>query len=328
MKSNVTTKRQTAQPVILISLFIGLLAVSFSAIFIEWSSAPSAVIGMYRLWMSVFLFLPFALKRWHEFLKLTLRDVFLVCLSGIFLGLHFLFWIQSLKETSVTSSMIIISLEPIFVLIGSVAIFHQKVTKTGILCMLCAIIGCVVVASADFGKGGEHLWGDMLSLIGTLAVSLYMLTGQKVRGTVSGTTYNALVFFVAGLVLFLFNIATKTPLWHYSGRNWLMFALLAVISTVLGHGLFNWLLDTVSATTISMTILGEPVGAIVLAYLLLGQPVVLLQGIGGILCLIGVFWFLRTHPSHQPNNEENPPSQEANAADGRDRPEGFDASGA
>ncbi|MFB5190258.1 DMT family transporter [Alicyclobacillus fastidiosus] len=316
---------RTSQPVVLTSLMIGLLAISFSAIFIEWSTAPAAVIGMYRLWMSVLLLSPFALKRWREFGRLSLRDIGLVCLSGVFLGLHFLFWIQSLKMTSVASSMIIIALEPIFVLIGSVILFGSRVSKSGIISMLFAILGCAVVASADLGKGGGHLYGDFLSLVGTLAVSIYMLAGQKVRASVSSTTYNVLVFLVAGLVLFLFNVMTKTSLVSYSGHNWLMFTLLAVVSTVLGHGLFNWLLDTVSATTISMTILGEPVGAIVLAYFLLGQPVLLLQGVGSVMCLIGVFWFLRTNSSRQSDDEENPAGQETDSAYRGDGPERFDA---
>ncbi|GMA62430.1 DMT family transporter [Alicyclobacillus fastidiosus] len=320
-----TSTTRTSRPVVLTSLMIALLAISFSAIFIEWSTAPAAVIGMYRLWMSVLLLSPFAVKRWREFMKLSPRDIGLVCLSGLFLGLHFLFWIQSLRMTSVASSMIIIALEPIFVLVGSVILFRSRVTKMGMLSMLFAILGCVVVASADFGKGTGHVYGDFLSLVGTLAVSVYMLAGQKVRSSVSSTTYNVLVFLVAGLVLFLFNVLTKTPLVAYSGHNWLMFTLLAVVSTVIGHGLFNWLLDRVSATTISMTILGEPVGAIILAYLLLGQPVLLLQGIGSVMSIFGVFWFLRASPSHQADDKENPAGQETDSAYRGDGPERFDA---
>lgn len=304
----------TSQPIIFTSLLIGLIAVSFSAIFIEWSNAPAAIIGMYRLWMSVILFLPLAWKKRREFRQLSGKDILLLLLSGCFLGLHFLFWIQSLKETSVASSLIIISLEPMFVLMGAVLCFHERVKLRPVLCMAIAILGCALVASADFGQGGHHFYGDFLSFIGTMAVSVYMLAGQKVRKTVSGTTYNVLVFFIAGFVLFIFNVATRTPLVAYNGRNWLLFALLAVVSTVLGHGLFNWLLNSVSATTVAMTILGEPIGAIILAYFLLGQPINVIQALGGGVCLVSVFWFLRLKQSNDANHKHYPPGEETQPA--------------
>lgn len=309
-----TARTKTTSRVVPLFLAVGLTAVSFSAIFIEWSNAPAAVIGMYRLWMSVVLFLPLAYRQRAELKRLSRNDILLVCLSGLFLGLHFLFWIQSLKDTSVASSMIIISLEPIFVLIGSVLLFREGVSKHGLFAMGLAIVGVCVVASADLHRGGEHLLGDLLSLIGTGAVSVYMLAGQKVRKTVSSTVYNVLVFFVAGFVLFLFNVITKTPLIHYSGVNWLMFFLLAIVSTVIGHGVFNWLLDRVSATTIAMTILGEPVAAIILAYFLLGQPILWLQGTGGAICIAGVFWFLQSQSASQPNDEEYPTREKTETA--------------
>lgn len=306
-------KKQSAKAFIPLFLVVGLAAVSFSAIFIEWSSAPSSVIGMYRLWMSVCALLPLAWRARKQFREMRLPDIGWILLSGLFLGLHFLFWIQSLKETSVASSMIIISLEPIFVLIGAFFMFRERVQLHGIASMAVAMLGVLLVASADFGQGNSHLYGDFLSLIGTLAVSVYMLAGQRARKRVSSSLYNVLVFFVAGFVLFLYNLVTSTPLVHYSAHNWLMFVLLALVSTVIGHGVFNWLLDRVSATTVAMTILGEPVAAIVFAMLLLNQPIHLLQGIGGMVCLISVYWFLR-YSSKKSNHEKYPTGEETQSA--------------
>lgn len=310
-----------------LNLLIGLFAVSFSAIFIEWSTAPSGVIGMYRLWISAFVLLPLALYRWREVVALSIRELLLVTLAGVFLGLHFLFWIQSLKETSVASSMIIISLEPIFVIIGSYFLFNQKIYRRGILCMLVATLGCAVVASADLGRSSGHLVGDLLSFIGTIAVSVYMLAGQTVRKTMSIHVYNVLVFFIAGFVLFLCNLFMHVEMTHYNPQNWLMFALLAFVSTILGHGIFNGLLDRVSATTVAMVILCEPIGAIILAFLLLHQPIHILQAIGGALCLVGVYGFLRVNQfkSKKRNDKQNPPGEETNATNRRNSPEYLDA---
>lgn len=319
---NKSTLQGRTPRVILPSLLLGLLAVSFSAIFIEWSSAPSSVIGMYRLWISVVVLLPMAWTRRREILSIRLSQLIWISLAGIFLGLHFLLWIQSLKETSVASSMIILSLEPLFVFIGSIMVFKAKLTKPAVLSMVFAILGCVFVASGDLGRGQHHVWGDLLSLFGTLAVSVYMIAGQKVRETLSSTSYNTVVFFIAGLILFLFNLLTHQPFLAYSGENWLMFALLALVSTLLGHGIFNWLLDRVSAATVSMTILGEPIGAIVLAYFLLGQPVHWLQGVGGVICLTSVYVFLKSDSLQYSNDKQYPSGEEADAANRSDGTKG------
>lgn len=312
-----------------LGLFTGLCAVSFSVIFIEWSTAPSAIIGMYRLWISTVALLPLAIRQWRDMLRLSLRDIALLTLAGIFLGLHFLFWIQSLKETSVASSMIIISLEPIFVMIGAYFLFHESIRKVGILCMGVAIAGCFIVAISDLGRsGGGHLAGDILSLIGTAAVSVYMLAGQSVRKTVSSSIYNVFVFFIAGLVLFLYNVGAHIQMTHYSAENWTMFALLAFVSTILGHGVFNSLLDRVAAMTVATVILCEPVAAIVLAFFLLNQPIHLLKAVGGLMSIAGVFWFLRVNRSKKTNNKQNPASEETQAADWCNHTESLDARGA
>ncbi|BBP89691.1 hypothetical protein BsIDN1_33090 [Bacillus safensis] len=60
--------------------------------------------------------------------------------------------------------------------------------------------------------------------------------------------------------------------------------MLAIIPTM-SHVINNWLLTYVNATTISMSILGEPVGATILAVWLLGEKVTLLQMLGGLLVL-------------------------------------------
>lgn len=78
----------------------------------------------------------------------------------------------------------------------------------------------------------------------------------------------------------------------YPPKEWGLFLLLAVVPTLFGHYLFNWLLKYMSATSVSMSVLGEPVGATLLAFLLLGEPVTWLQATAGSLLIFGVWLFL------------------------------------
>ncbi|MCL6632491.1 MAG: DMT family transporter [Alicyclobacillus herbarius] len=274
-------------------LGVGVIAVSFSAIFIKWTPAPASVIGMYRLLFTLPLVLPMVVRRRREIRQVRRQDAMLLALSGVFLGLHFLCWIGSFAYTSVASSMILLSLQPVFVMIGAYFLFGERTRLGGILAMLLALIGSAVIALADAQGPHRALYGDMLSLLGTLAVSGYMLTGQRLRTRMDSGIYSFFVFLGAAALLAVYNLWMGIPLAPYPKQAWWMFVLMAVIPTLFGHSLFNWLLQHIRATHISMAILGEPVGAILLACLLLGAPLRPLQALGGLLTLGGVCLFLK-----------------------------------
>lgn len=304
-------------------LACGLVAISLSAIFIEWSNAPASIIGMYRLLMATALILPLAWRERSQLAHISRKDAAWLGVSGICLGLHFLFWIQSLKETSVASSLIILALEPLFVMVGEWLFLRSRVKGADVLAMAIAIIGAGLVAFADAGHQGDSLAGDGLSLLGTMAVSGYVLVGGRVRQTLTPWLYNAIVFAIAGGVLALFNMTTSIPFAPYTLHNWLMFALLACVSTVLGHGLFNLLLNRVQPTTIAMTVVGEPIVATLLAACLLGQPITRSTGLGGAICLLGVAWHL-WRSARKSDNHTDPSGQKAEPANRRDRPQSLD----
>lgn len=275
-----------------IPLFIGIIAVSFSSIFVKWSSAPASIQGMYRLLFTVLLMLPFIRPHLAELKSLTRKKIMLLFGSGFFLALHFLLWMGSLKLTTVSSSTIILALEPVFIVIGAFFIYKERTSRVAMIGMGVAIIGAVLIGWGDIGVSRKNLIGDLLSLLGTLAVSVHMLIGQKAVQQVSSYIYSFVVFLSATIVFAVYNVVCGISFTAYSGNDWTMFALLAVVPTVFGHLLFNWLLQYVSATTISMSILGEPVGSSLLAFLLLGEQMTLFQIIGGMLAISGLILFL------------------------------------
>ncbi|WP_033412481.1 DMT family transporter [Paenibacillus massiliensis] len=274
-------------------LFISILSVSISSIMIKFSDTPTSVAGMYRLFISVIIMLAFVPWRSLRSLEMNKRDWGLVALAGLFLGLHFLFWMESLVHTSVASSMVILALQPLFVMIGSYFLFKEQVSRLTILCLIVALLGSIVIAWGDIGVSAEALWGDALSLIGTLFVSMYLLVGQKVSHKIHANIYSIIVFLIGGTVMLIYNLIHDYSLIAYSAPDWTYFLLLAVIPTIFGQYLFNLLLHSIGATTVSVGIIGEPVLAIILAFLLLGEHISWLQLAGGLMTLFGMglyFW--------------------------------------
>ncbi|MBW4080530.1 DMT family transporter [Paenibacillus sp. S150] len=273
-------------------MLIGIVAISFSAIFIKWSAAPASVQGMYRLLFTSLLMLPFARPYSGAAFALRRKDWLLLGVSGVMLALHFLLWMGSLKYTSVASSTMIMALEPVFIMLGAYILYKERSTAAAMLGLAIAIFGVAFIGWGDIGLSSDNLKGDLLSIGGTAAVAAHLLIGQKLVARMPSYLYSLIVFISAALVFAIYNLAAGIPFFAYPPREWGIFVLLAVVPTVFGHILFNWLLQYASATTVSMNILGEPVGASILAFLLLGEQLTGLQWAGGVLVMGGLAVYL------------------------------------
>lgn len=275
------------------ALVIGVIAVSTSAIFVKLSSAPSGVIAFYRLFFSVLFMLPVFLLRYVSELKhITKRDWIFTIVSGVFLAFHFILWFESLNYTSVASSTVLVTLQPLFAFAGTYVFFKEKFTGKAVLSGIIAIIGSVIISWGDFQISGTALIGDILALIACALITAYLMFGQTVRKRLSLVAYTFLVYAISSVTLLVYVLLANEPLLPYKMNDWIYFILLAIVPTLFGHTLFNWSLKWMSTSTISMAILFEPVGAAILAYFFLGEMVTWTQIIGGSVVIFGIIIFL------------------------------------
>jgi drug/metabolite transporter (DMT)-like permease len=274
-------------------LAIGVISVSTSAIFVKVSQAPSEVIAFYRLFFSVIIMLPvFLIKYANELRLITKRDWLFSLVAGVFLAFHFILWFESLNYTSVASSTVLVTLQPLFAFVGTYVFFKEKFTVRAIFCGVLAIIGSFIISWGDFKISGSALFGDILALIACALVTAYLMFGQSVRKRVSLITYTFVVYAISAITLFIYVLILGQPLTNYPTSDWLYFVLLAIIPTLLGHTLFNWSVKWLSTSTISMAILLEPIGATILAYYLLNEKIMLTQIIGGLIVMASLAFFL------------------------------------
>ncbi|KMY50545.1 DMT family transporter [Peribacillus loiseleuriae] len=275
-----------------ILLLISVIAISFAAIFVKWSDAPSTILSMYRMYLACVLLLPMVYINRNQFLKLSKKDWLLLFIAGVFLALHFALWFGSLKLTTVASSTIILCLQPIIALLGGFLIYKERTNFSTILAIGISIIGVVMVGWGDFGHSNKSvIIGDILSFLSVIAIVGYLLIGQNNVKRISHWVYSFCVFLFAAISLNIYNLVLGFPIIGYDSKEWGIFILLAIFPTI-AHVIYNFLLNYVNTTTISMSILGEPIGATILAVILLGEPIVTLQIVGGFFVLIGVFLFL------------------------------------
>lgn len=278
---------------LLLSLCLGTVAVSFASIFIRFAQAegmPTLAIAAWRLTFASLILLPYAWATQRAGIRaLSRREVGLLVASGIFLGLHFATWIGSLGYTSVASSVVLVSMGPVFVGLGSWFILRERPGLKTSLGIVMAAIGSVVISWGDFGQGQDQLLGDLLALAGAVFVAGYLMIGRKVRGHLSLTTYIALVYGVAMLTLLVMVLILRPPMvgFDLAAYGWVM--ALALGPQIIGHSTLNWALRYLSATFVAIVTLAEPIGSGVLAYILLGEAVAWPTLAGAVLVLTGIY---------------------------------------
>ncbi|MCD6391765.1 MAG: DMT family transporter [Dehalococcoidia bacterium] len=270
-------------------LTIGVISVSFAAIFVRLAEAPPLVIATYRLCLASLIIIPVAwVYSSSELRHLSRRTTMMALLSGAFLALHFGLWIASLSYTSVATSAMLVTTSPIFVAIASYLLFQEKLSKQTIVGIVISLIGSVLIGFGNWRLGTNPLFGGILAFLGALAVAGYLLIGRKLRRSIGFLSYASLVYSSAAMLLLLSTLAFGYRLVGYSPTTYAMLALLAVVPQLIGHSAFNWSLRFVPATLITIAILGEPVGATILAFLILKEIPTLSEIGGGILILVGI----------------------------------------
>ena len=272
-----------------IPIIIGVISISLSAIFVKLAEAESGVIAFYRMLFSVLIMSPlFFLKYKHELKSLNKKDWLFTSVAGVFLAFHFILWFESLNYTSVASSTVLVTLQPIFALAGTYLFFNEKVSIKAIMATFVAISGSVLIAWGDFRVSGDAFYGDILALIACALITGYFLFGQEVRKRLSLITYTMVVYSVSTIVLFLYVLVVDQSFGPYDSNEWILFLLLAIVPNLLGHNLFNWAIKYVSTNIISISILFEPIGATLLAFIIFGEYLTYTQVLGGVVVIVGM----------------------------------------
>ena len=280
----------------MIMIVVGILGISMSAIFVKYSTAPSAVTAAFRLSWTILLMSPVVWGKKEvreELLHINKKDFGLSALSGLFLAIHFVLWFESLQHTSVASSTSIVCTEVIWVALGFCLFLKGKLSKKAILAIVITFAGSLMIAYADSSAGGVHLYGDLLALIAAIAVAVYTLIGRIVRKNLSTNVYTYVVYTSCAIVFLAACLVQGYRLFDYGMSAVAVGLLLSIFSTILGHSIFSWCLKYFSPAFVSASKLCEPVVAAMMAGFLFGEMPVLLQVAGGIMIIGGVFYYSR-----------------------------------
>ena len=287
-------------------MIAAVMAISTGSLFIRLMQAEVSplVMALYRLGISSVLLMPFALRQREEIASLDRRQWLLLLLGSFGLALHFVTWISSLRYTSVLSSVVFVNTSPLWVAILSPVLLKEVIsrgTKTG---LSLALLGTVIVAISgavqvvdgqvvwlgfQSNAGSQPLLGNFLAMLGAWSATVFLLVGRKLRSSFSLMPYTFLLYGGAAVIMLGIVLVKRQPVVGYSRITYLWLTGIALIPQLMGHSMANWALKYASAAYVSVVLLSEPVGASLLALVFLGEVPGLVEAIGAVVILTGIY---------------------------------------
>ena len=279
-------------------LVVSVLGVSLSGPLVRLSDAPAVAIAVWRLAFSlVIIAVPLLIGgTWRPWRRLAARAVAFAAAGGVLLALHFWSWNTSIEWTTIAASVVLVNVQPLIVAALSAWWLREAPTRSQWIGISVAMLGAAIVVAPDLVASGGGLLtrraaiGDGLAIIGAITAAGYYVIGRRLRVQLDLWAYAALVYGACLATLLLVATLTATPLTPYPPREYGLFALLALGPMLLGHTGMNWALRHARAYQVNVVLLGEPLGATLLAAFLPGireHPGPLTIA-GGIIVLAGI----------------------------------------
>lgn len=248
----------------LVLLAVAVAAMSTSAPLIRAAAAPALAVAFWRNALAVGALAPFAAQPRAGLAGLSAGDRRRSAVAGVLLAGHFAAWIPSLSFTTVASSVALVATQPVWAAVMARARGRPVPGATWAGIAL-ALAGVVALTGVDLTVSGRALFGDVLAVAGGILAAAYVTVGAEVRRTVGTVAYATVCYAVAAVLLLVVAAGSGAALAGYPAKTWLALAAIAAGPQLLGHTVANRVLRTVSATTVSVAILFEIVGATALA---------------------------------------------------------------
>jgi drug/metabolite transporter (DMT)-like permease len=267
---------------------------------VRLSTAPAITIAVWRVGLSLVI-VALALGatgEWRQWRRLEPDALGVGALAGVCLAFHFWSWNASIALTTVAASVVLVNTQPIVVAILSVVWLREPPSRRQWLGIAIAMAGALVIAAPDLASSNSArnpFLGDVLALIGAITAGTYYVIGRRLRATLDLWAYVALVYGACFVTLLVLAWTVRAPIGHQSSQNLAIFVALAIGPMLLGHTALNWTLEFLPAYVVNLVLLGEPVGATIIAAFLPGIREVPSAATfaGGALVLAGVLMAAR-----------------------------------
>lgn len=279
-----------------LAIIIATLAVSTASIMIRLSQSPVIVIAFWRVTLSAVFLLPTLGMRSvrHQFRAVISKPKIIgwQFAAGFFLSLHFLSWFQSVKYSPISVSVLLANSSPIWVLIFSYLLLRKNVSAFQLIGISLGILGMFVIGFLQTPVYFEETFneGVILALIGAVMIAGYFMVGQEARvQQVPNLLWVFLINTTCAGFLFAYAWVFGVNVFQFPWNDFIWFVALAIGPSLLGHALYIYTMKYFSAQTVSMAVIGEAIGASILAIFIFDELLPFSTLVGGLLVFVGIY---------------------------------------
>jgi len=278
-----------------LALGVGVVALSFSAMFVRWADAPGPITAFYRMFFSIFMLLPFLFGRKSERSVIGSKNVIFPFLAGVFTALDLALWTTALSYTTAANATLLGNTAPLWVALGTWLILKQKLSSTFWRGLAITLAGAFLIMGTDFILHPRFGIGDVMAIFTGFFYGGYYLFTEKSRAFFTPITHIWVVGVGASITLFIVNLVMQNPITGYDTRTWIVFLSTALVSQLIGYMALAYALGHLPASIVAPTMVLQPVVTAILAIPLLGEIPNIWQGLGGVIALIGIYLVNQSH---------------------------------
>lgn len=285
--------RKTILPYL--ALGVGVLALSFSAMFVRWAGAPGPVTAFYRMFLSLFMLAPFVLRRAAVKQAFHSKALIFPFMAGVFTALDLALWTTSLSYTTAANATLLGNTAPLWVALGTWLIFKQRLSGTFWRGLAVTLAGAVLIVGADFILHPRFGVGDVMAIFTGFFYGGYFLFTEKSRAHFNPIVHIWIVGIGASISLFIINLVMQNPITGFDTRTWIVFLSTALVSQLIGYMALAYALGHLPASIVAPTMVLQPVVTAILAIPLLSEIPNGWQVTGGFIALTGIYIVNRSH---------------------------------
>lgn len=219
------------------------------------------------------------------------RELVLLLFSGMAMGINWILLFEAYKYTTVAISTLSYYFAPVIVTLVCPILFKEKLTRKQILCFLMSTIGlALVIGITDLGSGGNDAIGVLFGLGAAVFYAAVILLNKFIRG-VAGI-HRTFLQFLAAIVILAPYVALSggVTLGSMDGSGWICLLIVGLVHTGITYCLYFSSLKELPGQTAAILSYIDPLVAVIIGVLVLGEPLSWQQLIGGGLILGFTLW--------------------------------------
>ncbi|MFD3155493.1 DMT family transporter [Haloimpatiens sp. FM7330] len=240
--------------------------------------------------VAVAFYLLYTLIKEPKYLKTSVKGLLFFMLYGIVtLDGMFISFTYAVKYSSIATASVLLFTNPIFVMIMSRFLFHEKFTKKKIMALVLSIAGCLLVVRAYNVEAFKlSFWGIIFGVISGFTVDLQNVLGKIGANKYHYKTHLVYSFLFAAVFLWLFRSPVELIQNATSATAWFYIIAIGFFATVIPNGSFVKALQYVESSKASIVCSIEPVVASIMGFLIFRETLEIWQILGMALILFSV----------------------------------------